>query len=250
MSQKLHDILLAESENNKDLYLPHISIDSVVFGFDGENLHVLLTKMIGKFEWMLPGGYVFKEENINSSAHRILQERTGAENIFLSQFKTYGATQRSEDAFTELPEDLWHKQRYISIAYYALTRYDAVNPRTDKYSDSCAWQPVEQLPEIMMDHKGIIEDALMYLRRDLNYKPVGLNLLPQKFTMPELQRLYEIILDKSLNRGNFYRKMTRYNILEKLNETRRGGAHKAPDLYTFNLENYNAALENGLQESW
>ena len=68
--------------------------------------------------------------------------------------------------------------------------------------------------------------------------------------MPELQRLYEIILDKSLNRGNFYRKMTRYNILEKLNETRRGGAHKAPDLYTFNLENYNAALENGLQESW
>ena len=190
MSQKLHDILLAESENNKDLYLPHISIDSVVFGFDGENLHVLLTSLIGKSEWMLPGGYVFKEENINSSAHRILQERTGAENIFLSQFKTYG------------------------------------------------------------DHKGIIEDALMHLRRDLNYKPVGLNLLPQKFTMPELQRLYEIILDKSLNRGNFYRKMTRYNILEKLNETRRGGAHKAPDLYSFNLENYNVALENGLQESW
>ena len=85
---------------------------------------------------------------------------------------------------------------------------------------------------------------------DLNYKPVGLNLLPEKFTMPELQKLYEIILDKKLNRGNFYRKMTRYGILEKLNETRKGGAHKAPDLYKFDLEKYNSALENGLQESW
>ena len=102
----------------------------------------------------------------------------------------------------------------------------------------------------MMDHEDIFNAALLQLRRDLNYKPVGYNLLPEKFTMPELQKLYEIILDKKLNRGNFYRKMTRYAILEKLNETRKGGAHKAPDLYKFDEEKYKAALANGLQESW
>ena len=102
----------------------------------------------------------------------------------------------------------------------------------------------------MMDHEEIFHTALLELRKGLNYRPVGLNLLPEKFTMPELQKLYEIILDKPLNRGNFYRKMTKYGILKKLKETRKGGAHKAPNLYNFNLEVYNEALENGFKEAW
>jgi hypothetical protein len=102
----------------------------------------------------------------------------------------------------------------------------------------------------MMDHRAIFDKALITLRKQLNHKPIGYNLLPEKFTMPELQKLYEIILGKKLNRGNFYRKMLRYDILIKLHEIRKGGAHKAPDLYQFDIEKYQLALENGFSEGW
>jgi hypothetical protein len=102
----------------------------------------------------------------------------------------------------------------------------------------------------MMDHRSIFDKALLTLRKELNYKPIGFNLLPEKFTMPELQKLYEIILGKKLNRGNFFRKMLRYDILIKLDESRKGGAHKAPDLYKFDIEKYQTALKDGLKEGW
>ncbi|MBW2961500.1 NUDIX hydrolase [Mesonia aestuariivivens] len=250
MTDKLYNLLIKGSPILKKEFLPSISIDCVVFGFHDATLKVLLIKLLDATAWGLPGGYLKKEEDLAQGANRILKERTGANNIFLNQFKTYGKKNRSEDFFIDCPDDLWHKQRYISIAHYALIDYETVTPVIDEVSDACEWKKIDELPELMMDHQEIFNEALLQLRRDLNYKPVGLNLLPEKFTMPELQKLYEIILDKKLNRGNFYRKMTRYQILEKLDETRKGGAHKAPDLYKFNLENYNSALENGLQESW
>ena len=107
-----------------------------------------------------------------------------------------------------------------------------------------------ELPALMMDHRAIFDKALIALRKQLNHKPIGYTLLPEKFTMPELQKLYEIILGKKLNRGNFYRKMLRYDILIKLDEIRKGGAHKAPDLYQFDLEKYHLALKNGFSEGW
>jgi len=128
--------------------------------------------------------------------------------------------------------------------------YKNVIPIADPFSKACKWCDIKKLPDMMMDHQQIINEALIHLRRDSNDKPIGFNLLLQKFTLPELQKLYEIILNKELNRGNFYRKMTRYEILEKLNETRKGGAHKSPDLYSFHKEKYKAALENGLKEGW
>lgn len=100
-----------------------------------------------------------------------------------------------------------------------------------------------------MDHREIVEKALLTLREAISYKPIGYNLLPEKFTLSELQKLYEIILGKELNRGNFYRKIKNLGILKKLDERRTGGAHKAPDLYSFDEESYAKALENGLS-SW
>ncbi len=100
-----------------------------------------------------------------------------------------------------------------------------------------------------MDHKEIVEKALLALREKISIKPIGFNLLPEKFTLSALQKLYEAILGKELNRGNFYRKIKNLGILKKLDEQKRGGAHKAPDLYSFDEENYNKALENGLT-SW
>jgi len=196
MKNDLYKILVELSPNYKKNYLPSISIDCVVFGFHDASLKVLLLQLKNTTKWGLPGGYLKRDEDLNAGANRILKERTGAENIFLNQFKTFGKKNRSEEFFSDFPDDLWHKQRYISIAHYALINFEIVNPVIDQFSEACEWKEISELPELMMDHEDIFNEALLQLRRDLNYKPVGLNLLPEKFTMPELQKLYEIILDK------------------------------------------------------
>ncbi|MBD3581676.1 NUDIX hydrolase [Flavobacterium selenitireducens] len=247
---ELKKMLAEKSKENYGIYLPHLSIDCVVFGFQDASLKVLAVKLKDQPLWGLPGGYIRKEESMDQAASRILQERTGAANIYLQQFRVFGDLNRSEGFFDGYDDDLWHKQRYVSVGYYALVDFSDVTLVTDEFSDACEWLDVGNLPEFMMDHRLILDKALSALRKQLNYKPIGLRLLPAKFTMPELQKLYEIILGKKLNRGNFYRKMLRFGILEKLNESRKGGAHKAPDLYRFEPEKYKDALRNGLQSEW
>jgi 8-oxo-dGTP diphosphatase len=243
-------IIEQKSAEAWEIYISNLSIDSVVFGFHDNVLKVLVTKLKDKNLWALPGGYVLKTENLIDAANRILWNRTGATNIYLQQFRVFGDLNRSEGFFEEFDPSLWHKQRFISIGFYALVDYSKVNLVIDDISDACEWKSIDDLPELIMDHRFIFDKALLTLRKQLNHKPIGFNLLPEKFTMPELQKLYEIILDKKLNRGNFYRKMLRYDILEKLDESRKGGAHKAPDLYKFDIEKYQNALKNGLSEGW
>ncbi|MCT3832449.1 NUDIX hydrolase [Elizabethkingia anophelis] len=241
-------IILEDSQQCYNQYLPHISVDTVIFGFANGNLKVLLLKMKFNKQWFLPGGYMYKEENLIVAAKRILKERAGVDNIFLKEFGVFGNHDRYKDAFKDLQDGIWFKQRFVSIGYYALVNYDIVIPKMDKFSEACEWIDLDNLSDlpIAMDHKKIIEKALYTLRTEISYQPIGYNLLPKKFTLPELQKLYESILDRSLNRGNFYRKIKNLGILKKLNEQRRGGNHKAPDLYSFDEENYHKALENGL----
>jgi 8-oxo-dGTP diphosphatase len=233
--------------SSKELWatcIPHLSVDNVVFGFHDTQLKVLLLQTsIGK-DWLLPGGYVHKNENVNDAVKRVLKERTGADNIFLEQFATFGDVNRSEAFFKDYPDDLWHKQRFISTSYYALVDYTKVVPVKDDFLASCEWVNVDELPVLVMDHALILQRALEVLREQLTYKPIGFNLLPEEFTLTELQRLYEAILGVKLNRGNFYRKIMKYDVLVKLNSTRRGGAHKSPDLYRFDEDKYNASFKN------
>lgn len=251
----MHDpqlkVLIEEwSETAWKEYIPHISIDCVVFGFHDSALKVLLLKIKNQELWGLPGGYMGKQEVINEAANRILNDRTGAQDIYLQQFEVFTELNRSEDFFQDYDDTLWHKQRFISVGFYALVNYADVVPVTDVFSDKCEWVDIDNIPELMMDHRTIFDKALITLRKELNYKPIGDKLLPEKFTMPELQKLYEIILGKKLNRGNFYRKMTGYNILDKQAESRKGGAHKSPNLYKFNEAMYTAALKDGFKEGW
>ncbi len=243
-------IIEQKSEDAWQIYLPHLSIDCVVFGFQDASLKVLVTKIKDQNLLALPGGYVLKTENLHEAANRILLDRTGVENIYLQQFRVFGDLNRSEGFFEAYSDTLWNKQRFISIGFYALVDYSKVNLVVDSISDICEWKSINKLDNFMMDHQTIFDKALVRLRKELNHKPIGLNLLPEKFTMPELQKLYEIILDRKLNRGNFYRKMLHYDILEKLDESRKGGAHRAPDLYKFDIEKYQNALKNGLREGW
>ncbi|MFA0964456.1 NUDIX domain-containing protein [Roseivirga sp. BDSF3-8] len=247
---ELYELLKEWEPDLKENHLPGVTVDCVVFGYYDRSMRVLLVKPKSFEQWMLPGGFVRKDLSLDEAASRILADRSGAKNIFLSQFRVFGKTGRTDDFYRDMPDDLWLKNRFISVGYYGLVDYHHVTPVTDAFSNACEWKELTELPELVMDHKEILDEALHHLRRDLNDKPVGLNLLPEKFTMPDLQRLYEIILDKKLNRGNFYRKMLRYGILVKLDEVRKGGAHKAPDLYSFDTEAYQKALETGLQDSW
>lgn len=238
------------SQESWEKYIPTLSVDCVIFSFHENSLHVLTVKTKNLDSWGHPGGYVKKEEKVDDAAIRILKDRTGTENIYLQQFYTFGNLNRSESAFAEYDDSFWNKQRFVSIGYYALTEHSKVNLIIDQYSNAIQWQSIDNLPPFMMDHREIFDKALITLREQLNNHPIGYNLLPEKFTMPELQKLYEAILGKKLNRGNFYRKILRYDILIKLDESRKGGAHKAPDLYSFDLEKYNVALKEGLKGNW
>ncbi len=260
---KIHYILTkAPNTIEEDMpgqYHPGFSIDCVIFGFHDSQMKVLLLKMKLAERWALPGGFVGKTESVEKAAYRVLKDRTGLENIFLRQFYLFGEPKRSADNFNKqilesipLKESakVFFQQRFITVGYYALVDFSHAVPRPDDISDACRWWNLQEVPPLIMDHPNILHKALETLRLQLKYQPIGYQLLPDKFTMPELQKLYETILGKELDRRNFQRKIGSYGILKKLGETRKGGAHKAPYLYSFDLENYQKALEEGLEGGW
>ena len=235
-------------------YLRHISVDCLIFGFHENELKVLLLKARYAGKWALPGGFILKEEHMDDAAKRILKNRTGLSDIFLEQFEVFSDPGRSTKEINQeflknvgiSGEKSWMFERFITVGYYALVDFTRVNPQPDILSDACQWFKVSRVPEMILDHGKIFKKGLERLRVEVNYHPIGLNLLPAKFTMPELQRLYETILDKKLDRRNFQRKMAASGILTRLNETKKGVAHKAPYYYKFKLKAYNNALKGGM----
>ena len=240
-------------------YLNHISLDCVVFGFHSNQLKVLVLHMKTTGEWVLPGGFVYEDESIEVAANRVLKVRTGLDQIFLRQFNVFSDPNRSNRnptvpdlvlAGRTFPSASWFNQRFISVGFYALVEFSQVQPQPDELSDICEWVNLDKIGQLMMDHNAILNKALETLRLQLTFQPIGYNLLPEKFTMSELRKLYETILGKELDRRNFQRKILTYDILIRLDEVRQGVAHKAPVLYKFNLKNYQKALEEGLNGRW
>lgn len=231
-----------QSPVKQTAYLRHIAYDSVIFGFSGEKLKILITKYHNTGLFALPGGFVKIDENLNDAVRRGLKERTGLDNIYLEQFYTFGdvARFRPEVMQTILEANghsiqtyEWMLDRFISVAYYALINYSEVVPTPDALSDSCDWYSLDDLPELMLDHGNIVSKALQTLRDNLERQLVGMNLLPPLFTMGDLQKVYEAILGEKLHRGAFQRKMLGLGILKRHNKQYSGAAHKAPFLYSF-----------------
>ena len=223
-------------------YLQHIAYDSVVFGFSGEKLKILIMEYHNTGLFALPGGFVRKDENLNDAVKRGLKERTGLDNIYLEQFYTFGNVARYKPEVMQSiisannqPQEQYHwlLDRFISVAYYALINYKEVVPTPDALSDSCEWYALDNLPNLMLDHNEIVAKALQTLRDNLERKLVGMNLLPPLFTMKQLQQVYEAILDEKLHRGTFQRKMLSLGILKRHEKQYSGAAHKAPFLYSF-----------------
>jgi ADP-ribose pyrophosphatase YjhB (NUDIX family) len=215
-------------------YLSHIAYDSVIFGFSEEKLKVLVLKYHNTGLYALPGGFVDLEEDLDKAVRKGLRERTGLKNIYLEQFYTFGDLKRFRPTVMEtilkanghsVKKNAWMLERFVSVAYYALIDYEVVRPRPDELSDSCDWYDVDRLPKLMLDHKEIVRKALQTLRENLEKKLVGVNLLPRFFTMNELQKAYEVILDEKLHHGIFQRKCSAC-----IGATSEAvcGAHKAP----------------------
>ena len=247
------------TEERSRQFLPGISVDCVIFGFHQNQLKVLLLRMIHTNLWALPGGFVRKKESLEVAATRVLKERTGLKDIFLQQFHVFSDPARSdpEKIITDLkkigvPADhrSWLAQRFITVGFYALVEFSRVKSQPDELSEACEWFDLRNIKELMMDHHIILKNALNTLRNQLSNQPIGFNLLPEKFTMTELRKLYETILGKNLDRRNFQRKILSYGILRKLKERRIGSAHKAPSLFKFDLPRYHKALKEGLKGNW
>lgn len=232
-------------------FLSHLSVDCVIFGFHENELKVLLLEWKDSKRWCLPGGFILKDEHIDDAAVRILKLRTGLDKIYLRQFYAFGdpARDRKKHGIKPPPgvTESWLMDRFITLGYWALVEFSKVVPAPDEFSLSCKWWDVMDLPKLILDHNDIVGKALDSLRSHLHDYPIGKDLLPEKFTMPELQRLYETILDKEIDRRNFQKKILSLDILDRLKELKYGGAHKAPYLYKFNQRKYEAALKQGIK---
>jgi 8-oxo-dGTP diphosphatase len=235
------------SEEN---YIQQLSIDCVIFGYHDKQLKVLVPKLIFKGDFCaLPGGFIYQEEDIDVAAHRILQQRTGISEIYLEQFFIFGNADRNSLAFIdrliELNSEMltgdgrhrreydWFTRRFVSIGYYALVDINKVVPQKTDLDESIEWYNIKDLPDMIIDHNEIVEKALETLRLNLDEKLIAFNLLPETFTMKEVQELYETIFDKPFARNNFQKKILDLNVLERLEKKFTGAANKAPYLYRF-----------------
>ncbi len=229
----------------KEDYLSHIAFDSVIFGFNGKELKILILEYQNTGLFALPGGFVRRNESLDEAVTKGVMERTGIDNLYLEQFHTFGDLNRFDSMAMErilimngldIKAHEWLLDRFISIAYYALINFEEVNPIPDALADSIDWYSLDELPPLIMDHGTIVQRALTTLRDNLDRKLLGMNLLPEKFTMKELQNVYEKILGESFKRTAFQRKMLSANILIRHEKRFTGGAHRAPYLYSFKIQ--------------
>lgn len=247
-------------KNGEKEYLPHVTIDSVIFGYHNQQLKILLLKWVGHNGWGLPGGFIKRREPLTEAAYRILQERTRLSDLFLQQFQVFGDSpyrvqERSPKEFEEkfgtvASEDNWLFQRTLSIGYFALVDYSKVAVTTDFFTNEYQWSDVDNIPPLLFDQNEVVEMALDTLRLKIYHQPIGLNLLPEKFTLPEIHTLYQTILGKELDQRNFVKKLMTLGLIKKLDERRNIGAHRAPYLYQFEKKNYEEALKEGVVHTY
>lgn len=215
---------------------PAVTTDSVIFGFDGTKLKVLLIERgqePHKGKWAFPGGFVCMDESCEEGALRELQEETNMSCSYMEQFRTYSNPNRDP------------RERIITVAYLALVKTQEVQAGDD--ASKAQWFDINEVPQLAFDHDVILRDALKHLRERIHFQPIGFELLPEKFTMRQLQNLYESILDVHFDRGNFSKKMLHFNILTPLDETVRPTPKREARLYRFNKESYDDLKQKGFR---
>lgn len=216
---------------------PAISIDCVVFGLSETELQVLLIRRKEKpyqHKWALPGGFVNVDESLDDAARRELEEETGVDCGFLEQLYTFGEVKRDP------------RERVITVAYFALIRSGQQELRARSDALDAKWHRVNKLPRLAFDHRNILDVAIGRLQSKVRYQPIGFELLPQKFSLSQLQKLYEIILQRDLDKRNFRKKIMKLDILVALDEMQENVSHRAARLYTFDTRRYAKMIKRGI----
>ncbi|MDT0650946.1 NUDIX hydrolase [Autumnicola edwardsiae] len=213
----------------------YAAADCIIFGFDSGKLKLLVFKRRVeplKGEWSLIGSFVRLEEDVAEAAKRVLKEITGLENVFMEQLKTYGKADR-DPGF-----------RCLSIAQYALIRINEYDEElVEKHG--AHWYDIGAVPDLVLDHNKMVQDALERLKRKARHQPIGFELLPEKFTIPQLQQLYEVIYQKELDSRNFRKKLLSLKVLIKLDEKDKTSSRRGAFLYKFDYENYHKLVKSG-----
>lgn len=215
---------------------PAVTTDCVIFGYDGKELKVLLIERgIEPFKgcWAFPGGFLNMDEDALAGARRELKEETGLEDAFIEQFHTFSEPGRDP------------RGRVITIAHYALVKIQEVEGGDD--AAQARWFPIGEVPPLAFDHDRILRMAMSRLKERIHFEPVGFELLPDVFTMPQLQNLYESILEVHFDRRNFASKMLKLGILEDTGDRPAGASSRIPVSYRFNKEKYNELKAKGFR---
>jgi len=213
-----------------------LTVDCIIFGLDKDDLKVMLIQRdIEPFEgqWALPGGFVHVDETLDEAARRELKEETGIRNVFLEQLYTFGDVNRDP------------RERVVSVAYYALISLEGHKIKASSDARNAAWFSITDMPALAFDHERIFEMALQRLKGKIRYQPIGFELLPKKFALSELQRVYELILEKPLDKRNFRKKILSMDILKSLDEIQQDVSHRAARLYSFDEAEYRQMVKKG-----
>lgn len=213
-----------------------LTVDCVVFGLDDEDLKVMLIQRgLAPFEgqWALPGGFVRVDETLDEAARRELEEETGLHRVFLEQLYTFSAVDRDP------------RERVVSVAYYALVKLGDHRVQAATDARDAAWFPVHDAPSLAFDHAEILTEALERLRGKLGYQPIGFELLPKKFALSQLQRVYEVVLERELDKRNFRKKVLATGLLVETDEVQQDVAHRAARLYRFDERKYKRLAKHG-----
>ncbi len=218
---------------------PGLTVDCVIFGLDldAETLKVMLIERdLEPYAgvWAIPGGFVRRGETLMEAATRELEEETGIAGVFLEQLYTFGDPQRDPRGWV------------VSVAYYALVAPEKHLIHATADARQARWFPITSPPDLAFDHAEILATALSRIRGKLTYAPIGFELLPQKFTIKQLQKLYEIVLGQKLDNRNFRKKIFAMDVLRELGELQKGVPHRAARLYKFDERKYNQMIKRGL----
>ena len=214
------------------------SVDNVIFGFDEGDLKVLLIKRGAdpyKGMWAMPGDLVYPNEDLHVAAGRVLEELTGIADVYLEQVRAFGAVDRHPLG------------RVITIAYYSLININKYMVTAASFAQKAKWHSVAKVKEkeLAFDHNQILNACFDLLKHRVRTRPLGFELLPPKFTLTDLQHLYEAILETELDKRNFRKKILSMNLLIDLDETQEGVAHRPAKLYQFDNERYDKLVEDG-----